>query len=99
MTSEGRKRPRGRATASRAGGAEWASNARKLLERAPQFDALANAAAGQAPKLSDSQGEFLDDFSSRLAAGVAEGDDTSQPAAAPAVADPAGARARPKEET
>ena len=97
MASEGRKRPRGSAT--RAAGEEWSSNARKLLERPPQFIALAKVAEGQAPATSPSQQKFLEGFASGLAEAAAKDEDASQPAAADAAARPEGRRARPKEET
>ena len=79
MASERNKRSQGSETAYR-GGDKWSSGVQKLLDRAPQFDALAKAAAGQRPELSRSQQEFLDDFAQRLAEGtdrVAESDGAS----------------------
>ena len=95
MASKARKRARNPDMAHRRGGDGWSSGVEKLLDRAPRFKALAKADAEPAPELSDSQKEFLDDFASRLAAGVAQGDEASAPTAA---SKPAGRRARPKEE-
>ena len=94
MVGERRKRSRGSEAAYRDGGEERSSSVQKLLDRAPQFGVLANAASRRATELSASQKEFMDDFSARLAARLAEGDDASQQAADP---QPAGRRTRPKE--
>ena len=77
MASERRKQSRGLERASRGGGDEWLSDLKKLLDRAPQFGALAKASAGQGLELSPSQQEFLDDFAQQLTEGEAEGDDAS----------------------
>ncbi len=66
MASDRRRQFRGSETAFRGRDDQWASDVQKLLEQAPQFHVLAKAESGQAPDLSDSQREFLDDFASRV---------------------------------
>ena len=96
MASERRKQSGGLERAPRGSGDEWSSDAQNLLDRAPQFGALAKAAAGQAPEPSPPQQEFLDDFAQRLTDGLAEGDDASAATAALKPARSVGRRARPK---
>ncbi len=98
MASERRRLSRGSDTAYRGSGSEWSSDTQTqdLLDRAPQFNKLVKAAKGEAPEPTPSQQEFLKDFAGQLTDGVAEGDDTLAPAAAPKPAKPIGPRVRPK---
>ena len=78
MTRERSTQSQGSKAAYRGGGDELPSDVQKLLDRAPQFGALAKAAEGLRTELSHSQREVLDDFAQRLAEEtdrVAEPDD------------------------
>ncbi len=77
MTSEKRKSPRGPDTSYPGSGGEVSSEVENLLNRAPQFHALAEIAKGRIPELSASQQEFLRKFSSQLTAEATKDDDTS----------------------
>ena len=83
MAGKGRKQPQGAESTYQRAGDERSWRVQNLLYRAPQFEAVANVAEGEAPEPAASQREFLDNFSRRLAEGSATGQDPSGSVATP----------------
>ncbi len=96
MTNEKRKLTQGSDTSYRGGSGELSSDMQHLLDRAPQFGKLAEAAKGQVPELSPSQQEFLRKFANQLATGITQDNSGSAPRASRKPAKPGGMRTSTK---